>query len=197
MESFNLPTQQTDFRNMHGYPFSYGNMNSNDCSYYDPFHGYSSKNNTTESSEWAQPMRQDGNLLFETPNSAQCSLYQFIDKTYYSSILKGSSDNGQHRYTMRPKRKRVATMAQRRAANIRERRRMFNLNEAFDLLRRKVPTFAYEKRLSRIETLRLAMTYINFMTQVVESKPETDSTKEDKDKNNGEENRRPTHGTVK
>lgn len=35
-------------------------------------------------------------------------------------------------------RRRVATMAQRRAANIRERRRMFNLNEAFDKLRRKV-----------------------------------------------------------
>lgn len=65
------------------------------------------------------------------------------------------------------KRKRVATVAQRRAANIRERRRMFNLNEAFDKLRRKVPTFAYEKRLSRIETLRLAITYISFMDQVV------------------------------
>ncbi|XDA75512.1 hypothetical protein R6Z07F_005675 [Ovis aries] len=57
----------------------------------------------------------------------------------------------------RPKRKRVITYAQRQAANIRERKRMFNLNEAFDQLRRKVPTFAYEKRLSRIETLRLAI----------------------------------------
>lgn len=36
------------------------------------------------------------------------------------------------------KRRRVATVAQRRAANIRERRRMFNLNEAFDRLRNKV-----------------------------------------------------------
>lgn len=35
-------------------------------------------------------------------------------------------------------RRRVASIAQRRAANIRERRRMFNLNEAFDKLRRKV-----------------------------------------------------------
>lgn len=35
-------------------------------------------------------------------------------------------------------RRRVASVAQRRAANIRERRRMFNLNEAFDKLRRKV-----------------------------------------------------------
>lgn len=38
-------------------------------------------------------------------------------------------------------RRRVASMAQRRAANIRERRRMFNLNEAFDKLRRKVSFF--------------------------------------------------------
>ena len=44
---------------------------------------------------------------------------------------------------------------------------MFNLNEAFDKLRRKVPTFAYEKRLSRIETLRLAITYISFMDEVL------------------------------
>jgi hypothetical protein len=68
--------------------------------------------------------------------------------------------------TSKPRR-RVATMAQRRAANIRERRRMFNLNSAFDKLRKKVPTFAYEKRLSRIETLRLAIMYIAFMTEVV------------------------------
>ncbi|RWS26189.1 uncharacterized protein B4U80_05196 [Leptotrombidium deliense] len=64
-------------------------------------------------------------------------------------------------------RRRVATMAQRRAANIRERRRMYHLNSAFDKLRKKVPTFAYEKRLSRIETLRLAIMYISFMTEVL------------------------------
>jgi hypothetical protein len=54
---------------------------------------------------------------------------------------------------------------------------MFNLNEAFDKLRRKVPTFAYEKRLSRIETLRLAITYISFMDQVIrnETKPSSSS----------------------
>ena len=61
----------------------------------------------------------------------------------------------------------MAAASQRRAANIRERRRMFNLNEAFDRLRSKVPTFAYEKRLSRIETLRLAITYISFMDELL------------------------------
>jgi len=42
---------------------------------------------------------------------------------------------------------------------------------AFDKLRRKVPTFAYEKRLSRIETLRLAITYIQFMTELLTGQP--------------------------
>ncbi|KAI1902514.1 hypothetical protein AGOR_G00045540 [Albula goreensis] len=70
----------------------------------------------------------------------------------------------------RSKRKRVITTVQRQAANVRERRRMFSLNEAFDELRKKVPTFAYEKRLSRIETLRLAIVYISFMTDLLKEK---------------------------
>ncbi|XP_007420612.1 fer3-like protein [Python bivittatus] len=70
----------------------------------------------------------------------------------------------------RPKRKRIITSTQRQAANVRERKRMFNLNEAFEQLRRKVPTFAYEKRLSRIETLRLAIVYISFMTELLEGR---------------------------
>lgn len=69
----------------------------------------------------------------------------------------------------RSKRRRVITGVQRQAANVRERKRMFSLNEAFDELRRKVPTFAYEKRLSRIETLRLAIVYISFMTDLLEN----------------------------
>lgn len=69
----------------------------------------------------------------------------------------------------RSKRRRVVTGVQRQAANVRERKRMFSLNEAFDELRRKVPTFAYEKRLSRIETLRLAIIYISFMTDLLEN----------------------------
>ncbi|KAF7274344.1 protein Fer3-like [Rhynchophorus ferrugineus] len=83
-----------------------------------------------------------------------------------SNRIGRSSSSSGSQSTKKPRR-RVATLAQRRAANIRERRRMFNLNEAFDKLRRKVPTFAYEKRLSRIETLRLAITYISFMTELL------------------------------
>ncbi|CAH2234728.1 jg18220, partial [Pararge aegeria aegeria] len=35
-----------------------------------------------------------------------------------------------------------------------------------------VPTFAYEKRLSRIETLRLAITYISFMCELLHGSPQ-------------------------
>ncbi|XP_048059678.1 protein Fer3-like [Megalobrama amblycephala] len=80
-----------------------------------------------------------------------------------SPVLTVSASNG------KAKRKRVISTVQRQAANIRERKRMFSLNEAFDRLRRKVPTFAYEKRLSRIETLRLAIVYIAFMTDILEN----------------------------
>lgn len=75
----------------------------------------------------------------------------------YSGVLRGH----------KPRRRRIITVVQRQAANVRERKRMFSLNEAFDALRRKVPTFAYEKRLSRIDTLRLAIVYISFMTDLL------------------------------
>lgn len=52
--------------------------------------------------------------------------------------LTAPNSNGNASVPTKKTRRRVASMAQRRAANIRERRRMFNLNEAFDKLRRKV-----------------------------------------------------------
>ena len=67
------------------------------------------------------------------------------------------------------KRRRVISLDQRKAANIRERRRMYELNDAFDGLRKRVPTFAYEKKLSRIETLNLAVNYIEFMAEILKN----------------------------
>ncbi|XP_018910686.2 uncharacterized protein Fer2 isoform X3 [Bemisia tabaci] len=79
---------------------------------------------------------------------------------------------------------------QRHAANIRERKRMLrsaetsnslrpsranserppvkiSINSAFDELRGHVPTFPYEKRLSKIDTLRLAIAYIALLREVL------------------------------
>ena len=68
------------------------------------------------------------------------------------------------------RRRRYPTYAQRRAANLRERRRMVNLKEAFRELRECLPTFSYERKLSRIETLRLAIMYIGFLQEILEGK---------------------------
>ena len=65
------------------------------------------------------------------------------------------------------KRKRRITRPQRVAANMRERRRMIHLNDAFECLRTTIPSFPYEKKLSRIQTLRLAIDYISFMTELL------------------------------
>ncbi|XP_059046085.1 T-cell acute lymphocytic leukemia protein 1 homolog isoform X2 [Achroia grisella] len=59
---------------------------------------------------------------------------------------------------------------QRAAANVRERRRMLSsINSAFDELRVHVPTFPYEKRLSKIDTLRLAIAYIALLREVLDA----------------------------
>ena len=42
-----------------------------------------------------------------------------------------------------------------------------SINSAFDELRGHVPTFPYEKRLSKIDTLRLAIAYIGLLKEVL------------------------------
>ncbi|KAE8749492.1 atonal-like [Frankliniella occidentalis] len=58
----------------------------------------------------------------------------------------------------------VAVVVQKRrrlAANARERRRMLNLNTAFDRLRTHLPGLGADRQLSKYETLQMAQTYIN------------------------------------
>lgn len=46
---------------------------------------------------------------------------------------------------------------------------MQSINDAFEGLRSHIPTLPYEKRLSKVDTLRLAIGYINFLAQLVQS----------------------------
>ncbi|GFY38562.1 twist-related protein 1 [Trichonephila inaurata madagascariensis] len=57
---------------------------------------------------------------------------------------------------------------QRVLANVRERQRTQSLNDAFSALRRIIPTLPSDK-LSKIQTLRLAARYIDFLYQVIHS----------------------------
>ncbi|XP_055610844.1 helix-loop-helix protein 6 isoform X2 [Uranotaenia lowii] len=59
-------------------------------------------------------------------------------------------------------------------STVRERKRVMRsapngINAAFDELRGHVPTFPYEKRLSKIDTLRLAIAYIALLREVLEA----------------------------
>ncbi|XP_061111566.1 twist-related protein 2-like [Conger conger] len=58
--------------------------------------------------------------------------------------------------------------AQRAMANVRERQRTQSLNEAFASLRKIIPTLPSDK-LSKIQTLKLAARYIDFLCQVLQS----------------------------
>ncbi|RUS75211.1 hypothetical protein EGW08_017027 [Elysia chlorotica] len=57
----------------------------------------------------------------------------------------------------------------RATANVRERKRMMSINGAFEELRLHVPTFPFEKRLSKIDTLRLAIAYIALLRDILRS----------------------------
>ena len=72
--------------------------------------------------------------------------------------------------SQKPKRKRVINKTQRKAANHRERKRMVTLNDAFSELKDKIPKFSNEKKISRIETLCVAISYIGFMSDIVNGK---------------------------
>ncbi|NXF73660.1 TWST2 protein, partial [Sclerurus mexicanus] len=58
--------------------------------------------------------------------------------------------------------------AQRVIANVRERQRTQSLNDAFAELRKIIPTLPSDK-LSKIQTLKLAARYIDFLYQVLQS----------------------------
>ncbi|RLV97688.1 hypothetical protein DV515_00011564 [Chloebia gouldiae] len=55
----------------------------------------------------------------------------------------------------------------RLAANARERRRMQGLNTAFDRLRKVVPQWGQDKKLSKYETLQMALSYIMALTRIL------------------------------
>ena len=69
------------------------------------------------------------------------------------------------------KRKRVLNRYQRQEATIREKRRMLKLNVAFEELRSVLPISVLTKdKLSRVDTLKMAMDYIDTMVKILESR---------------------------
>lgn len=64
----------------------------------------------------------------------------------------------------------VKKQQQRKAANMRERRRMKSINDAFDNLRNSIPSnLNADRRLSKVDTLRLAIRYIGHLSNLVQT----------------------------
>lgn len=61
----------------------------------------------------------------------------------------------------------VIKKKRRLAANARERRRMQNLNNAFDKLRQYLPSLGNDRQLSKHETLQMAQTYITALSDLL------------------------------
>lgn len=107
-----------------------------------------------------------GNLSFTSSSSGFS--YGCADST-----PERSPQMGQHGVALSKRRRRMRSEMEmqqlRQAANVRERRRMQSINDAFEGLRSHIPTLPYEKRLSKVDTLRLAIGYINFLAELVQS----------------------------
>ncbi|XP_046849271.1 basic helix-loop-helix transcription factor scleraxis-like isoform X2 [Xenia sp. Carnegie-2017] len=75
------------------------------------------------------------------------------------------NDYDEQRLTKRKKRRSRLTglSKQRQAANARERSRTHSVNAAFSTLRVLIPTEPSDRKLSKIETLRLATSYISHL----------------------------------
>ncbi|KAK9704116.1 Helix-loop-helix DNA-binding domain [Popillia japonica] len=109
-----------------------------------------------------------GDLFLYDENSSDSvgSNYSFNSDQENSS--SSSKESRIHRHRRRNKCPQQQ-MQQRQAANLRERKRMQSINDAFEGLRAHIPTLPYEKRLSKVDTLKLAIGYINFLSELVRS----------------------------
>ncbi|KAK6165757.1 hypothetical protein SNE40_022618 [Patella caerulea] len=92
-----------------------------------------------------------------------------FDQGFAMSFGQYPSSSGSITQAPAPKkrRRRKQTPVQRGAANLRERKRMFYLNDAFDDLKKSLPKKDNKSRLSRIDTLKTAIDYIQSLSELL------------------------------
>ena len=91
------------------------------------------------------------------------------DDSQSSSSTHSDSDKSSTKSRKRSSNQSFHEIQQARSlANVRERQRTQSLNEGFTSLRRIIPTLPSDK-LSKIQTLKLAIRYIDFLYQVLET----------------------------
>ena len=102
----------------------------------------------------------------------QCDarLQEFPSKKKLRDELVPLTPAEERRLTREEKRRRRrASLKYRTAHATRERMRVEAFNSAFGTLRELLPTLPPDKKLSKIEILRLAICYINYLDNVLQS----------------------------
>ena len=79
------------------------------------------------------------------------------DDHFHSKSSESDVESNPRKRRRCPRSSPIQQMHQRHAANLRERKRMQSINDAFEGLRTHIPTLPYEKRLSKVDTLRLTI----------------------------------------
>ena len=108
------------------------------------------------------------------------SSFSTTDDDHFSSLTDVTDDEKEYiQQTCKDKYRQRKYSGQRKlylrhAANMRERKRMQSINEAFEGLRSHIPTLPYEKRLSKVDTLRLAIGYISFLAEMLNCDSKTE-----------------------
>ncbi|KAK7109203.1 hypothetical protein V1264_013288 [Littorina saxatilis] len=93
-----------------------------------------------------------------------------------NTLSLSNNNNNNNNKSIHPGGKKVKKVGQRTAANMRERRRMKSINDAFETLRTCIPSSVQaERRLSKVDTLKLAIRYIGYLAEVVDTANDNDS----------------------
>ena len=91
-----------------------------------------------------------------------------MNKSFVSGLGMQQDQNGNLNAAAKRKRKRILNRLQRAEATMREKRRMLKLNKAFEELRKVLPISEFAKnKLSRAETLKSAIEYIEKMSELL------------------------------
>ncbi|KAK2710547.1 twist-related protein 2-like [Artemia franciscana] len=114
----------------------------------------------------------DNRYFMQEPNVVTGLKRHFEEEVHGGISLESRSDSDSSESCPRKRKIRRKSSPdnpnQRAMANVRERQRTQSLNDAFAQLRRIIPTLPSDK-LSKIQTLRLASRYIDFLYQVLKS----------------------------
>uniref|UniRef100_UPI0037E7648D helix-loop-helix protein 2-like n=1 Tax=Semicossyphus pulcher TaxID=241346 RepID=UPI0037E7648D len=115
------------------------------------------------------PDQPEPDLSWEQPNTV--TLQAPLNVQCGSVVVAGKARSMVHAHSLsreEKRRKRRATARYRSAHASRERIRVVAFNVAFAELRRLLPTLPPDKKLSKIEILRLAICYISYLKHVLD-----------------------------